>query len=150
MPRGDPLLDHGPSGRIAEQCRQYRMVYLVATAHRAVGPENRRAGERQIADRVEYLVAHELVGKAQTFGIENPVVGENQSVLQRSPECETRTPQLRHIPHESKRAGAGDLAPECRGLDLDGECLASDQRMAEIDLHAHPKSTLVRPELPEG
>ena len=38
----------------------------------AVEALDRRAGERQVADRVEHLVAHELVGVAQALRIDAP------------------------------------------------------------------------------
>ena len=58
-------LDHPPGGTVGHQGGQHRVVELVAAAHGPVGAEQRRAGEREVADRVERLVAHELVGEAQ-------------------------------------------------------------------------------------
>ena len=62
------------------------MVELVAAAHRAVDAEQRRAGQRQIADGVERLVAGELVGEAQAFGIEQPLFVDDERVLERGAE----------------------------------------------------------------
>ena len=45
------------------------MIELVAAAHRTIGRKQRRPGQRQIADRVERLVADEFVRIAQAFGL---------------------------------------------------------------------------------
>ncbi len=59
--------DHGPGLGIGEQRLQHEHVEAMATAARAEGAEDGRAGQREVADGIERLVAHELVGVAQPF-----------------------------------------------------------------------------------
>src|ERR1700722_20261288 len=56
-----------------EQRLESQRVELVSRTVGSVEANDRRAGERQIADRVERLVTHELVGVAQPFWIEDSV-----------------------------------------------------------------------------
>ena len=58
MCRFDPL----ESRAIAEQGLQNGDVQPVAAAMRAEEAEDPRAGQRQVADRIEHFVAHELIG----------------------------------------------------------------------------------------
>ena len=56
--------DQRPGALVGEERAENRVVEPVAAADRAVGAEDRRAGERKVAERVERLVAHELVGES--------------------------------------------------------------------------------------
>ena len=126
--------DPGPGARVGHQRAQHRVVELVAAAHRAVGRQQGPSGERQIADRVEHLVADELVGEAHAFRVEDAVVGDDQRVLERGAERVAGVPQRRHIAHEAEGARARDLAAEAVGLHVDGQRLVADQRMVVVDL----------------
>ena len=52
--------------------------------------QQRRTGQGQVADRVERLVAHELVGVAQALGVDDAVVAERDGVVERGAEREAR------------------------------------------------------------
>ena len=80
---------------------------------------NRSAPERQIADRVERLVAHELVGVAQTFRIEDGVAIDGDRILERRAEREAGPPQSLHIADEPKSARASDVASESRRIKVE-------------------------------
>ena len=81
--------------------------------------EDGRAGESQIADRVERLVAHELVGEAKPLAVDDAVVADGDSVLKRSAKGKTRRPEPLHVLHEAEGAGAGKLAAERARIDVD-------------------------------
>jgi hypothetical protein len=58
------------------------MVEFVAAAHRAIDAEQRRAGKRQIADRIHDLVADEFVGEAHAIRIEHPILGDHDRIVE--------------------------------------------------------------------
>jgi len=86
------------------------MIELVAATDGLVGRQQRLAGQRQIADRIEHLVAHELVGKAQALRIEHAVFADHQRVVERGAEREARAPELGDVLHEAEGARARDVA----------------------------------------
>ena len=100
-------------------------VQPMAAATGTEGAEDGRAGKRQVADRVERLVAHELVGIAKAFAVDDAVVADGDGVLERGAERETGSPQPLHVLHEAEGAGAGKLAAERAGIDVDLDPLAS-------------------------
>ena len=59
---------------------------------RGVGAEDGRAGQSQVADRIERLVAHELVGVAQAFAIDDAVVADGDGVFKRGAERQASGP----------------------------------------------------------
>src|SRR3954469_17703459 len=135
-------LDHGPSIEIGEQGLQHQPVQPMAAAIRAEGAEDGRAGESQIADRVERLVAHELVGEAKPLAIDDAIVADGNSVLKRSAKGETRGPEPLHILHEAEGAGAGKPAGKRARIDVDLDPLRADQRRVEIDLDVDMKTVI--------
>src|SRR5262249_53354634 len=125
--------DHGPSVGVGKQGLEHQRIEPVTSPAGAKGPEDRCAGKRKIADRVERLVAHELVGEAQAFAVDDAVVADRHGVLERSAERETGGPQVLHILHEAEGAGASKLAAESARIYVDLDLLIADQRRIELD-----------------
>ena len=136
--------------RIGHQRGQHRVIELVAAANGAVGGEQRLAGQGQIADGVENLVAHEFVGEAQAFRIEHAILGDHQRIGERGAERVAGAPQFGDVLHEAEGAGARDLAAEGLRLDVERERLAANERMVEFDFGLDPETVLVRPQLAEA
>ena len=109
----------------------------------------RRAGESEIADRIERLVAHELVGEAKPFAIDDAVVADGHGVLERGAKGEPGRPQPLDVLHEAEGAGASQLAAEGAGVEVDLDPLGADQRRVEIDLDVEME-TVMRGELAIG
>src|SRR3984957_11028763 len=104
---------------------------------RAIGPvktDDRRARERQIADRIERLVAHELVGVAEPFRVEDGVAVDGDRILERGAQRIAGPPQSLDVADESEGSGAGDIAPESRRIKIEHPALAADRRRFEVDL----------------
>ena len=78
------------------------MIELVAAADRTIGADQRRAGQRQIADRVDRLVADEFVGKRMPSRIEHAIFGDHDGILERGAERIARAPQLGDVAHEAE------------------------------------------------
>src|SRR5215470_6872949 len=114
------------------------------------GRSPRHAREREVADRVEHLVAHELVGKARAFRVEDAVVADDQGVLERGSERIARIPQGRDVAHEAEGARAGDLAAERLWLYVDRQGLAADERVVELHLGLDPEAARVGTDFAEG
>src|SRR5262245_43225480 len=104
--------DHGPSVSVGEHGLEHQRVQSMAAALRAIGAKDRRAGKCEVADRVERLVAHELVGEAQAFAIDDAVVADCDGVLKRGAKRKTGSPQPLNVLHEAEGAGPGKLAAE--------------------------------------
>src|SRR5262249_53663450 len=136
--------------RIRHQRAKYRVIELVAAADRPVGAEDWPAGQREVADGIEHLVAHEFVREARAFWIENAVVADHEGVLERGAERIARIPQCGHVAHEAEGARACDLAAENVGLDVDLHHLASDQSVIEFHLRLDAETARVWPDLAKG
>ena len=72
-------------------------------------PMQRPAGEIQVADAVQHLVAHELVGKAQALLVQHLIVADHDRVLERAAERQAARPQLLDALGEAEGAGTRDL-----------------------------------------
>ena len=72
----------GPGRWIVHQRGNYRMVQLVAAAYRAIGADQRSASKRQIAERIDRLVADELVGETYAIRIEHAIFGDYDRILE--------------------------------------------------------------------
>src|ERR1700722_14794667 len=86
---------------------------------RAIGPveaDDWGAREREIADRVERFVAHELIGVAEPFRVEDGVAIDGDRILERGAERIAGPSQSLHVADESESSGAGDIAPESRRI----------------------------------
>src|SRR5262249_25678486 len=112
--------------------------------------EQGSAGERQIADRVEDLVADELVREARALRVEDAGVGDDEGVFERRTERVAPIPQRSDGADEGEGARARNLAPERIRSYVKGERLASDQRMVEFDLGLDAKAARVRSDLAES
>ena len=113
----------------------------------SVEADDRRAGEREVADRVESLVADELVRIAQTFGIEDLIAVDRDGIVERGTQRKTRLPQLLDVANESEGARAGDFPAEGRGIDIERAALTADGRRLEVDLDIEPEPAIGRQKL---
>src|SRR5579863_7439245 len=101
---------------------------------RYIGADNRRPRQRQIANRVERLVAHEFVTVAQALGVEHAVAVNGDGVFQAGAKREAGRPKFLHVGDETERARLGDLFPECLGVYFEMAPLPAYRRHFEIDL----------------
>jgi len=101
--------------------------------------QNGLAAESQIADDVQYLVAHELIAESQRLVIENPVGRERDRILERAPSSQAVPAQHLEFLDETECPRRSDLARVIvlRETDLAG--LHADHRMIEIDLARDPE-----------
>src|SRR5690348_13640698 len=97
--------------------------------------EQRRARQIEVADRVEYLVTHELVDVAQAFLVQHAVAGNDHGVVERAAARQTSLAHALDLVEEAEgprgaefvleRGGAGRkrqlLAPDGAGGEIDGE-----------------------------
>src|SRR5829696_6996730 len=134
---------------VGEQGLEHREVEAMAAAEGPVGAKQRRAGERQIADGVEHLVADELVRIAQAFRVDDPVVADRDRVLERGAEREAGLPKALDVAHEAEGAGPRDLAAVGLACHRQGAPLPADDVVAEIDLDVEPEG-VVGAQLREG
>src|SRR5579871_3035594 len=67
-------IDRSPGRGVSHQGRKHCVVELVAAARGPVRPEQRQARQRQIADRIKRLVAHEFICETQAFRIEDAII----------------------------------------------------------------------------
>src|ERR1700686_2267915 len=126
------------------------MIELMPAAHRPISADQRRASERQVADGVDRLVAHELVGEPHTLRIEHAVFGDHDRILERGAERVTGFPELGDVAHETEGPGPRQIATEYRGFDIDVQHLPADYRMIEFDLGLNPQALGMRPQLAEA
>src|SRR4051795_389111 len=143
-------VDPSPRAGIRHQRTQHRMVELRAASYGAVRGKQGAARERQIADRVQDLVADEFVGETLAFRIEDAVIADNERVLERGAERIARVPQRGHVAHETEGTCARNFAPERVRFEVDRERLASDQGMVELDLRFNAEAARVGTQFAEG
>src|SRR6185312_16999744 len=94
-----------------------------------------RSEQSEVADQVEHLVAHRLVGEAQ--GLQRAFGCKDDGVLERSAARETRAPQRFDFMREAERPAGSDLAQIDVGRDFAIEELRSDRRIVrDRNLHA--------------
>src|ERR1700733_3812667 len=117
-----------------EQRIERHRVELVSGAIGSVEANDGRARERQIADRIERLVAHELIDVAEPFGVEEGVAIDGDRILERGAERVAGPPQSLNVADESESSGAGDIAPESRGVQIEHPALTANRRRFEVDL----------------
>src|SRR3984885_3131815 len=117
-----------------EQRIERHRVELVSGAIGSVEANDGRARERQIADRIERLVAHELIDVAEPFRVEDGVAIDGDRILERGAERIAGPPQSLNVADESESSGAGDIAPESRRIQIKHPALAANRRRFEVDL----------------
>jgi hypothetical protein len=79
-------------------------------------------------------VAHEFVGESKSFGVEHPVVGDHERVLEGRAQRIAGAPQPGDIAHEAERCGPRHFLAERLGRQVQGDVLAADQGVVEGDL----------------
>ena len=60
------------------------MIELVSAAHGAIRGEKRRACKREVANRIKYLVAHELVRETGALWVQNARIADDECILEGS------------------------------------------------------------------
>lgn len=120
---------------IGEQRAQQLVVEAVARLVRGIRREQRMPDHVQVADRIEHLVAHELVVVAQRVVVEDAVLVEHDRVVHARAARETHLAQHLGLVREAERARARDLAHvrRLRQIDLERLPRLVDGRVAEID-----------------
>src|SRR5436305_8768968 len=118
--------DDPPGAAVGHQGRQHRVVELVAAAHRTIGGKQRQAGEREIADDVQNLVAGAFVAVTQPLAVEQAGIVQPPRNLERPTQRETGAPEPRHIVHAAEGTGARNLAAEAFRAEIERIFLAAD------------------------
>ena len=77
------------------------------------------AGQVQVADRVEDLVAHELVGVAQAVVVEDAELVEDDGVVHRAAQAEVALAHVFQVAHEAEGARAADFLDVGVGGEVD-------------------------------
>src|ERR1017187_5698205 len=124
-------VDEIPGGPVAQQALHQRGVHGVA---RALGDDvalDAPAGERKVADQIEYLVAHELVGKAQR-PVLHALRGEDNRARVRDAADQAHVAQLGLILLEAKGPRRRNQAGVVSGFQVGRELFAADGRR-EVD-----------------
>src|SRR5579863_6772328 len=137
-------VDNLISAAVGEQRREHHRVDLVAGTIGAVGADDRRAGQGEIADGVERLVAHEFVDVAQAFGVEHRVAVESDGIFKRRTKRKAGLPKLLDVADEAEGAGAGNIFTEGRGIEVEGAALATNRRRLEIDFNVEAQTATAR------
>src|SRR5579883_2724017 len=106
--------------------------------------DHRRAGQSQIADRIEQLVAHEFVAIAQTFGIDDAVAVKGDRIVERGAEGEAHFPEPLDIADKAECARPSDLVAEDARIEFDDFALAADGRRGKIDLDVEAEAAIGR------
>src|ERR1700679_4143601 len=117
-----------------EQRIERHRVELMSGAIGPVEANDGGARERQIADPVERLVAHELIGVAEPFRVEDGVAIDGDRILERGAERIAGPPQSLNVADESEGSGAGNIASERRRIQIEHPALAANRRRFEVDL----------------
>ena len=126
--------DHAPGAAVSEQRLQHRIVELVTAPHRTIAAEQRKAGQREIADHVEHLVAGALVGVAQPLDVEQAGLVEHHGVVEGCAEREASAPQPCHVIHAAEGPGPRNVAAETFWRKIEGVGLVTDHLVGEVDL----------------
>ena len=108
--RPDRQIDDLPGGAVSQQRRHQRRMQQVAAAFGLHSAQQGHSQQGQIADDVENLVAHELVGKTQSGFVQHAVLGQHDGVVQRAAANQIRASQSFDFFDESKSARRGDVA----------------------------------------
>src|SRR5512138_1234707 len=98
-----------PSVGMGEEIETEHAVERVTGLLAPVRPEAGDPEQGKVADRVEDLVADELVGSPQAAGVEHALLAENRRVLERPAAGEAVLAQLLDLPGETEGAREGDL-----------------------------------------
>ena len=141
--------DHGPSIGIGEKCFDHESIQTMSAPVGTVGAKNRCTSKRQITNRIERFVAHELVGVTQAFTVDDPIIADGDGVFQGSTKGKTRRPKPLNILHEAEGTSAGKLPAERPWIYVDFNPLGPDHLVLEVNLNVETE-TVMRSELTLG
>ena len=113
---------------MCEQRIERHRVELMSGAIGPVEANDGRTRERQIADRVERLVAHEFIGVTESFRVEDGVAIDGDGILERGAQRVPGPPQSLNVANESESSGAGDIAAKSRRIQVEHPALAAKDR----------------------
>ena len=125
-------LDEPPGLRFFEDLRGKFRVERVTGAVRDQVPDHRIADEREVADRVENLVADEFVFESERV-VEHAGFAEHDRVIERAAERQTVLPQHFDVLQERERSRRRDLFDEALFGDSERSRLMTQQRMVVAD-----------------
>ena len=91
-----------------------------------------------------------FVAVAQAFGVEQTSLVEHHRILKGRAERKTRAPEPRHVVHAAEGTGAGNLASEAFGVQIERIALAADHRIGEVDLDLGTETVGIGAQLAEG
>lgn len=118
---------------IVEKIAHELVVEIVPGAGDFEVPPQPVTSHRDVAHEVQNLVTDHLIGKAQPFRIDHPVIVENDSILQGTAKRQAILLQPLDILHETKRPGTGDAMRERQRRGLEGKILGADVGMGKTD-----------------
>src|SRR5947209_10320866 len=95
--------------------------------------DDRTSNQREVAEQVQDLVPDKLIFESKRT-IDDPLVIEDDAVLDRSAARQSRRAELLDVAEKSERARRGDLAQEIVVLEIEVHRLFADDGMIEIDL----------------
>jgi hypothetical protein len=98
--------------------------------------EQRMAKKRQVADKIKDLMADEFIPVAEGSADDFLFI-EDHDVIQVSSESKAAPPELDGILQEPERSGGGDFFKKDFSSQEEGNLLAADERMGEINRIGH-------------
>jgi hypothetical protein len=123
--------------RRGEERPQELVGQHVTRAHTGVARQKRRTGQRQVAQRIQHLVAHGLVGMAEAAGAENGVAIDDHRVVIGPAKRQARGMHRVHIRLTAEGAAVAILAHEAPVGEVRDTALATDRGIGEIDGEIH-------------
>jgi hypothetical protein len=123
-----------PSRSVRQQGFNRLGVQAMARTYGAVKTENRRTGQVKIAQRVERLVPHELIGEAQAFRIGDLAFIKHHRIVHRAAPGEAVLQQHVEVAAEAEGARRRDQIGERLTADFEGEMLTADGGIVKVDL----------------
>jgi len=123
--------DELPGGAVAQQARDEGGVHGVSGALGDDVAEDVVAGQGEVADEVEDLVARELVVEAQ-IAVEDALAGEHDDAFFGGAADQAHVAEFLFVFAPAKGAGGGDFALVGAGGEVDDVSLAADGR-GEVD-----------------
>ena len=94
--------------------------------------DDRTTDEGQVAEKVEDLVADELVAETE-WTVDHALIVESDAVLDRAAPSQTGRAKLLDLAHEAEGPGWGDLPRKVVVIELELVGLATDRRVSEVD-----------------
>jgi hypothetical protein len=134
---GDGVFASGdfPGGGVGEEAAYELGVEGVASFAGFDAAEERKADEGEVADKVEGLVAAELIRIAEGT-VHDAVFGEDDGIIEGAAADEAHRAEWFNIGFEAESAGAGENLAERMGIYEYFDFLLADQRVGKIDVAA--------------